>query len=496
MFPEVRNELKIAYDKQHQGKDSKSLSTEVREPNGQENTIEEDDDMPVVPLEFIYGMMDDEKSKEDAKEINVKIEEECKSKPMTEEEKAERRQQLYEEKRYYLSGLRMKENFEKSELSQGLSPEIRKRISDAYLCCTDPNELNDPNFLDGRLSKYFEEHNINFELVGIHMCILTNTFVGYKIEGSGSEKNEEQEKSADNVKEMKLLQMPQLLDGIPETLKEYIKTQGKRFITNRIQDVLNGSNTLEAIAVIANFPEFIRETLGMFADTLGDSKEESIAKIFLKEEEKAKELMGSDEMGIKRDLGVEDLTIKIDDSVKNNTVQLKEFANQIREVKKSSGETKSPLENSTLEFVIDDEEIANGDFFELMNTLMENGCTINFIIAVENEENRDRIEENIKSSCQGNYNVFTGEPDVFNKAMKETTDNALNPVKDIEQVIEAVDEALEFNVEMNPVLYNVVNAAFGANMSIDETIKWVATLQEEHENEEMNPDRNTYTYTS
>jgi hypothetical protein len=298
------------------------------------------------------------------------------------------------------------------------------------------------------------------------------------------------------VKEMTLDQMPQLLDGIPETLKEDIKTQGKRFITNRIQDVLNGSNTLEAIAVIANFPEFIRETLGMFADTLGDSKEESIAKIFLKEEEKAKELMGSDEMGIKRDLGVEDLTIKIDDSVKNNTVQLKEFANQIREVKKSSGETKSPLENSTLEFVIDDEEIANGDFFELMNTLMENGCTINFIIAVENEENRDRIEENIKSSCQGNYNVFTGEPDVFNKAMKETTDNALNPVKDIEQVIEAVDEALEFNVEMNPVLYNVVNAAFGANMSIDETIKWVATLQEEHENEEMNPDRNTYTYTS
>ena len=170
---------------------------------------------------------------------------------------------------------------------------------------------------------------------------------------------------------------------------------------------------------------------------------------------------------------------------------------ELRDIKKTSGDDKSPLEGMTMTFVLDDESMTGQEFFDSVNDLMESGCGVHFIISVEGQEEKELIEKTINESCNehsGQYTIDSGDPDVFNKAMKETTDQALNPEKAVEQIVEAVQDSLggmddgmtTSSAGIGSIVFNnmpIISAALEADTPMDDIAEWVVTLLEQHEND-------------
>ena len=186
----------------------------------------------------------------------------------------------YEEK-YYLTGERMLETLQATDVYKNLPTDIQKKIDMAYLKCADPTDLLDPKFLDKKMGEAFKMPDgrmAGFE--DIHMMALGNTYVGYQINEVGTKGVEP---GKEEVPDTSLIDVPMFIEDMPDSLKQQTKEKGYQFLAERIKSVINNNGPLMALAILRPYDSFASGAMEDFAETLGDTKEAVAMKLYIKE---------------------------------------------------------------------------------------------------------------------------------------------------------------------------------------------------------------------
>ena len=204
---------------------------------------------------------------EQIKEVDKKFDE-----AKTEEEKAQiiaKERELAHErdnkigKFYYLTPERMLENLETmngGRLFKTLfnTPEKRYAVERAYLTCSDPAALTNPKFLDDRINQFLTDADKVEGLRGVHMMILSNTYVGYHVEENNvSEPGEKVQESPDKkidpeVVSPAMVDFPAFLNDAPPSMIEEIEANIARNVNRMIQDVISGNNGYTALSILVD----------------------------------------------------------------------------------------------------------------------------------------------------------------------------------------------------------------------------------------------------
>ncbi|MBR3281111.1 MAG: hypothetical protein IKI57_04670 [Clostridia bacterium] len=242
----------------------------------------------------------------------------------TEEEKRE-----YILKKYILSGEKLFQSIEQTEIYQKLPTEpndIRGLVRDAYLTCTQPSDLMNEKFLDN-----FVKNKLNIQgdfsgLGSLHMAALGNTYVGYHIEEVGASKTKDAENN------VAVISFPAFANDMPEFLKEEVRRRGKEYIEQRIKDVMNNHGSFEALALLSPFDDFIDSSLSGLEGQLGSSEEATSMKLYLKE--MRSDIKGNIQGGMKN----LDVTFNASDVNFKDRDQTMAFINRMRHLDREAGE--------------------------------------------------------------------------------------------------------------------------------------------------------------
>ena len=224
----------------------------------------------------------------DQEEDKQKIEELTQG--VEEKEEKENIIKQYYETRYYLTGERVLEKIKETSRYKSMSPEMRQHIDDAYLSCSDPNDLLDKNFLNKKMAGYLK---VTGEIQGfedIHMSALGNTYVGYNVQEVGKQED------MDGKIDESMLVFPDFIDDMPESLKAEATRRAREYIEKRVEEVINNTdNPHVAESRLLATEEFTEENINRLIDNLGDSKEDTCMKVYL---EKIKSSLAQDTAAI------------------------------------------------------------------------------------------------------------------------------------------------------------------------------------------------------
>ena len=260
-----------AVDTQMPGAAVAGFEQEAQENELKDQTQSENDLKP--EQEFMPEEGDKE---EDAKVIAVLVQD------IEDPKEKEQKTKEYYLKKYYLTGEKMLEGIKKTDMYQALPPNIQKLISDAYLSCSQPSDLKNENYLNNYLGDKLGLKGKTQGFEAMHMAALGNTFFGYQMEEVGTAGSKPKEQTEDNKKDIAILEIPTLLYNMPECLKEETRRRGKKFIEERMRDVINNNNTYVALGIISPLNDFMISSFDKLEGQLGDSKEATSMKLYLK----------------------------------------------------------------------------------------------------------------------------------------------------------------------------------------------------------------------
>ena len=245
---------------------SVNKENELKDQTQSENDLKPDQ-------EFMPEEADKE---EDAKTIALIVEN------IQDPKEKEQKTKEYYLKKYYLTGEKMLEGIQKTDMYKGLPSNIQKLISDAYLTCSQPSDLKNRDFLNDYLGNKLGLKGKTMGFESMHMAALGNTFFGYQMEEVGTAGSKSQEQNEDNKKDIAILEIPALLYNMPECLKEETRRIGKKFIEDRMRDVISNNNTYVALGIISPLNDFMISSFDKLEGQLGDSREATSMKLYLK----------------------------------------------------------------------------------------------------------------------------------------------------------------------------------------------------------------------
>lgn len=268
-------------------------------------------------IEKLEKALDENKENEKVKEL---IEKQI-------EEKAAERNEIYG-KMYYLTPERMLENLQKmngGRLWKTLfnSPEKRYAVERAYLTCSDPNQLTNPDFLTNRIEQFLPEGENVQGLKGIQKLLLANTYVGYHVEERAPEANIDEPKVDESVVNPAMIEFPAFVSDMPEDLKAEIRENGYKLMNQAMQDVILNNSAYTAICVISDTDSIASKALGELEKQAGNDTKGLAIKAYIKTLDTQFEKDAKKDLGEKFDLAVtfsgEELS---NDSVRADTIQL------------------------------------------------------------------------------------------------------------------------------------------------------------------------------
>ena len=231
-------------------------------------------------------------------------------------------------KKYYLSGEKMYESIKKTAVFNTLPSNMQNKIKDAYLSCSQPSDLEDPDYLNKRLGSAFGLKDKMQGFEALHMAALGNTYVGYHMEEVGSVSAGDPGES----KDIAMLQFPAFAEEMPESIKEEVRRRGKEYIENRIRDVLNGNDSITALAILSPFDDFLDSSLDNLESQLGSGKDATSMKLYLKEMQK--DVKGNVQGNMKNF----DVAINASDVNFQDREQALAFIERMRNLDKEAGE--------------------------------------------------------------------------------------------------------------------------------------------------------------
>lgn len=232
---------------------------------------------------------------EDRKKNEGKEEEEKNKK---QEERNNEKEDMREEKEgtmYYLTRERLIETIDKMDRAHyfdhpGRSLEEKEKlvraIKEAYKTTDNESILRNQNFLEVHMPSDMPVLDVK----EIHMAALMGTYVGYHIEKNEPEQS--QEIDPENMPMTAIVKHPMLAQEMPQELLEYYREKIAKEVSDRIHDIVAGTESYENLMVLIPLEDTIEKTVEEYSDSFYQTEENKPLKayVFSMKDDIAKEM--------------------------------------------------------------------------------------------------------------------------------------------------------------------------------------------------------------